>query len=123
MNPIPTTPIFMPSILARSGCQVFGIQILERLGYRADIAENGTEVFTALQTRDYDVILINLEMPQMNGLKVAREIRQISAERWIRIIGMTAPELLLAISRDRMIRNHPKMTSRVAVAPPSRSAR
>jgi CheY-like chemotaxis protein len=64
--------------------------ILERLGYQADIAENGREVFTALQTRDYDVILINLEMPHVQGLEAVREIRGLAAERRPRIIGMTA---------------------------------
>jgi CheY-like chemotaxis protein len=64
--------------------------ILERLGYQTDVAENGTEALGALQTRDYDVILINVEMSDMNGLEAAREIRRLATERGLRIIGMTA---------------------------------
>jgi len=66
--------------------------ILERLGYQADVAENGTEALAALQSRDYDVILMHVEMPHMNGLEAAREIRRMAAERRPRIIGMTAEE-------------------------------
>lgn len=64
--------------------------ILEQLGYQADVVEKGTEALTALQSRDYDVILIHAEMPDMNGLEAAREIRRLAAERTPQIIGMTA---------------------------------
>jgi CheY-like chemotaxis protein/HPt (histidine-containing phosphotransfer) domain-containing protein len=62
--------------------------ILERLGYRADVAESGAEALAALQTRDYDVILMSLEMTHINGLEVAREIRRLAVEQRPRIIGM-----------------------------------
>ncbi len=54
--------------------QKLGLRILERLGYRADTAANGHEVLAALARQPYDVVLLDVQMPEMDGLTAAREI-------------------------------------------------
>ncbi|MBW4654142.1 MAG: response regulator [Kaiparowitsia implicata GSE-PSE-MK54-09C] len=66
-------------------------RLLERLGYTADLAENGTAVLTALQHRSYDVILMDVQMPEMDGITATRTIQQtFPPEQWPYIIAVTA---------------------------------
>ncbi|MGD1713328.1 response regulator [Dapis sp. BLCC M172] len=71
--------------------QKVAINILKNLGYRADIAANGLEVLAALHRQSYDVVLMDVQMPEMDGLTATR---QICAE-WAKderpcIVAMTA---------------------------------
>jgi CheY-like chemotaxis protein len=71
--------------------QQLAILTLERLGYRADVAGNGLEVLDALELHSYDVILMDVQMPEMDGIKATHHIRrEFSAETQPRIIAMTA---------------------------------
>jgi PAS domain S-box-containing protein len=71
--------------------QKVALRMLERLGYRADLAGNGIEVMEALVRQQYDVVLMDVHMPVMDGLQATRQIRQRwSAQNGPRIIAMTA---------------------------------
>ncbi|RPJ50369.1 MAG: response regulator, partial [Chloroflexi bacterium] len=74
--------------------------MLERMGYRADVAGNGLEALEALRRQMYDAILMDVQMPEMDGLEATRRIRQEFEEsNQPRIIAMTAN----AMSGDREI--------------------
>ncbi|WP_162139132.1 ATP-binding protein [Synechococcus sp. PCC 7336] len=67
------------------------LRILQRLGYRADVASNGREVLEALQRQRYDVILMDVQMPELDGLETARCIcAQTVAEDAPWIVALTA---------------------------------
>ncbi|HZN12195.1 MAG TPA: response regulator, partial [Blastocatellia bacterium] len=71
--------------------QRVALQLLERLGHRADVVVTGQEVIEALRRRAYDVVLLDVQMPEMDGLEAARRIcREWPRERRPRLIAMTA---------------------------------
>ncbi|HEX8201742.1 MAG TPA: response regulator [Isosphaeraceae bacterium] len=64
--------------------------LLRRLGYRIDIVSNGREALEAAGRRDYDVVLMDVEMPVMDGLEAASRLRRGRAPRQgPRIIALT----------------------------------
>jgi PAS domain S-box-containing protein len=69
--------------------------MLARLGYRVDIASNGEEVLQALQRQHYDVVLMDVQMPEMDGLEATRHIvKQWPSEQRPYIVAMTAHALV-----------------------------
>ncbi len=80
--------------------QKVALQMLKKIGCTADIASNGKEVLSALELQSYDLVLMDVQMPEMDGLEAARIIR----ERYMdgpKIIALTA--YALDGDRDRCL--------------------
>ncbi|UCC52499.1 MAG: response regulator, partial [Anaerolineaceae bacterium] len=74
--------------------QMVALHMLQKLGYRADVAANGYEVLDALERQDYDVILMDNRMPEMDGVEATRRIRsEQPLEKQPYIVAMTASAL------------------------------
>ncbi|MBI5633647.1 MAG: response regulator [Nitrospirae bacterium] len=65
-------------------------RILEKTGYDIDIAENGKEAVDAFKKSSYDLILMDLQMPEMDGMEAVREIRYLVNGRKVPIVAFTA---------------------------------
>jgi len=68
-------------------------RVFERLGYEIDIAATGREVFNAAKSGKYDLILLDINMPELNGFEVSKLIRQELNNNQLVIIAMTASTL------------------------------
>jgi GAF domain-containing protein/CheY-like chemotaxis protein len=89
--------------------QKLALRILDQMGYRADIASNGIEAVESIQRQPYDVILMDVQMPEMDGLDATRNIRKLHNVTQPHIIAMTANamegdrEMCLAAGMDDYI--------------------
>ncbi len=71
--------------------QKVATSILTRLGYRPDVAANGLEALDAVQRQTYDVVFMDVQMPEMDGEQATRRIREmVPASQQPRIVAMTA---------------------------------
>ena len=74
--------------------QKVALRMLERVGYRAEVAANGIEVLDALNRHSYDVVLMDIQMPEMDGVEATKRIRkEWPTEQQPRIIAVTANAL------------------------------
>ena len=95
--------------------QKVATRFLERLGYRADCVVNGLEAVVALNQRHYDLVFMDLQMPEMDGLEASRRIRGLPLERQPKIVALTANamqgdrELCLAAGMDDYVTKPVKM--------------
>jgi CheY-like chemotaxis protein/nitrogen-specific signal transduction histidine kinase/HPt (histidine-containing phosphotransfer) domain-containing protein len=75
--------------------QKVGLNVLQKLGYRADVATSGPEALQFLEQKPYDMIFLDVQMPEMDGFEVTRRV----CERWTRdkrpcVIAMTGNALV-----------------------------
>ncbi|NPV63748.1 MAG: response regulator [Methanotrichaceae archaeon] len=70
--------------------QKMTLLMLKKLGYRADAVTNGEEALQSLERQPYDIILMDVKMPVMNGLEATRAIRKRWPENGPKIIALTA---------------------------------
>ena len=74
--------------------QKVALALLTRLGYQADLVENGRKAVESVDIIDYDLVLMDVQMPEMNGLEATRNIRaSIDAARQPLIVALTANAL------------------------------
>ena len=75
--------------------QKVGLSVLQKLGYQADLAGNGLEVLKALEKKNYHIVLLDVQMPEMDGLEATRQIhRRWTEAKRPRLIAMTGNALL-----------------------------
>ena len=108
--------------------QKVALRMLARLGYRADLASNGEEVLGAVQRQAYDVVLMDVAMPEMDGLEATRRLRALEGVKgrpWV--VALTANamqgdrELCLAAGMDDYIRKPIKLAELAAALRQARS--
>jgi CheY-like chemotaxis protein/HPt (histidine-containing phosphotransfer) domain-containing protein len=96
--------------------QKVALRLLEKLGYHADVASNGLEVLHTLKQLPYDVVLMDIQMPEMDGIEATRAIRaEWDPHRQPHIVAMTAHamegvrESLLQAGMDDYVRKPIKL--------------
>ncbi|MBD2318403.1 ATP-binding protein [Phormidium tenue] len=100
---IPATSTSLRILLVEDNTfnQMIALRLLAKLGYQADCAINGLEVLKAIELKPYDLIFMDLQMPEMDGLETTRRIRLIEKDTLplneIKIVAMTAN----AMAEDR----------------------
>jgi signal transduction histidine kinase/CheY-like chemotaxis protein len=71
--------------------QKVALKLLDRMGYRADVAADGFEVLAAFERQHYDVVLMDIQMPGMDGIEATRRLRvRYPGEHEVSIVALTA---------------------------------
>ncbi|MGZ5768655.1 MAG: response regulator, partial [Caldimonas sp.] len=98
----PAKPMFDPQMATRHPLRILlaednvvnqklAMRLLQQMGYRADLASNGIEAVESVQRQTYDVVLMDVQMPELDGLDATRRIcAMIDPAKRPRIVAMTA---------------------------------
>jgi len=70
--------------------QKLALRLLSQMSYGAEVAEDGQQAIDALEHGEYDVVLMDVQMPELDGLEATRRIRARWPDRSLRIVAMTA---------------------------------
>jgi PAS domain S-box-containing protein len=89
-RPVQNSPLRILLVEDNVSSQKVAQQMLKKLGYKADIVANGIEALQALERQHYDVVFMDLRMPEMDGLEATRIIRQRWPDNGPKIIAITA---------------------------------
>ena len=93
------SPLHILLVEDNAAAQLIARKTLEKMGYAVQVAGNGLEALQMLEGRHFDLILMDVEMPEMDGLEATRAIREREAtsDHHVRILAMTA----YAMKEDR----------------------
>ncbi|MEM7368661.1 MAG: response regulator [Bacteroidota bacterium] len=89
--------------------QKVALRMLKKMGYEADVANNGLEAVQAVQMIKYDLVLMDVQMPEMDGLEASKTIRKMVSHSQPRIFALTAnamkedQEMCMAAGMDDFI--------------------
>jgi GAF domain-containing protein/CheY-like chemotaxis protein len=97
----PERPAIDPSLAARHPLRILlaednavnqklALRLLANMGYTADVAPDGLRTIAAVEGGDYDVVLMDVQMPELDGLEATRRIRAQWPDRRLHIVAMTA---------------------------------
>ncbi len=89
-QPIQNKPLKILLAEDNISSQKVALMMLKKLGYKADVVANGIEALQSLERQHYDVVLMDLKMPEMDGLEATRIIRQRWPDNGPKIIAITA---------------------------------
>jgi CheY-like chemotaxis protein len=82
--------------------QQVALTMLKKWGYRIDVAWNGLEALEAVQRQDYDLVLMDIQMPEMDGITTTQKIRQLDGNRAsVPIVAVTAN--VMQDDRERLL--------------------
>lgn len=90
--------------------QMVAVEFLERMGLTVDVARNGLEALDAVAAHDYAAVLMDLQMPEMDGFEATRQLRQSEKGSKLPIIALTAAALL----QDRQATEAAGMNAHIA---------
>jgi CheY-like chemotaxis protein len=74
--------------------QKVGLALLARLGYRADVAGNGLEALESVIRQPYDLVLLDIQMPEMDGIEAAQAMRKKLNDKCPVLVALTANAFL-----------------------------
>ena len=104
--PVPAYPLSILVVEDNRVNRVLTLKMLNHLGYTADAVTNGRECVEALARKTYNLFLMDLQMPVMDGFTAAREIR-----RWNEVKPATPPPYICALTANVMAKDRQECLS------------